>query len=95
MSTVTVTIARDPEAPEWWLAHFAFRGESYTTQGAIVDEARFMAADLVKLLGAADDTVIDFVLDARETVSAVLARRVTPSLLADGNDRQSFAAAKS
>jgi hypothetical protein len=74
MSAVTVTIVRDPEAPEWWLAQFDFDGESYTTQGAIVDEARFMAADFLKLLGAADDTVVDFVLDARETVSALLAR---------------------
>ena len=95
MSTVTVTIVRDPEAPEWWLAHFTFGGESYTTQGAIVDEARFMAADLLKLLGAAGDTIVEFVLDHRETVSAVLARPVTPSLTADGDGRGPFAAAES
>ena len=95
MSTVTVTIVRDPESPEWWLAHFAFRRESHTTQGAIVDEARFMAADLLRLLGADDDTVIEFVLDDRDTVSAVLARPVTPSLIADGDGREPFAAAES
>jgi hypothetical protein len=74
MSTVTVTIVRDAESPEWWLAHFTFCGESYTTQGAIVDEARFMAADLLRLLGAGDDSLIEFALDDRETLSAVLAR---------------------
>jgi hypothetical protein len=74
MSTVTVTIARDAESPAWWLAQFTFRGESYTTQGAIVDEARFMAADLLQLLGAGGDCLIDFVLDDCETLSAVLAR---------------------
>jgi hypothetical protein len=95
MSTVTVTVVRDAESPEWWLAHFTFRGESYTTQGAIVDEARFMAADLLRLLGAGDDCLIEFVLQDRETLSAVLARPVTPSLIAEEEVEKPFAVTKS
>ena len=95
MSTVTVTIVRDAESPEWWLAHFTFRGASYTTQGAIVDEARFMAADLLQLLGAGGDCLIDFVLHDRETLSAVLARPVTPSLIAEEETVKPFAVTES
>ena len=95
MSTVTVTLVRDRESPEWWLAHFALRGESYTTQGAVVDEARYMAADLLRLLGAEDETLIEFILDDRETVSAVLARPVIPSLAAGEGATGAFAAAES
>jgi len=80
VNEVTVTILRDPESPAWWLANFTWAGESYTTQGAIVDEARYMAADLLKLLGADEHTEAAFLLNDRATLSAVLAHPVTPSL---------------
>ena len=83
MNEVTVTILRDPESPGWWLANFTWADQSYTTQGAIVDEARYMAADLLKLLGADEHTEVAFVLDDRATLSAVLAHPVTPSLIAE------------
>ena len=83
MNEVTVTILRDPESPDWWLANFTWADRSYTTQGAIVDEARYMAADLLKLLGADDHTEAAFLLDDRATLSSVLAYPVTPSLSAD------------
>jgi hypothetical protein len=83
VNEVTVTILRDPESPDWWLANFTWADQSYTTQGAIVDEARYMAADLLKLLGADDHTEAAFVLDDRATLSAVLAHPVTPSLVAE------------
>jgi hypothetical protein len=57
--------------------------QSYTTQGAIVDEARYMAADLLNLLGADEHTEAAFLLDDRATLSAVLAHPVTPSLVAE------------
>ncbi|MDP9107230.1 MAG: hypothetical protein M3N49_15030 [Candidatus Eremiobacteraeota bacterium] len=83
MNEVTVTILRDPESPEWWLANFTWADQSYTTQGAIVDEARYMAADLLTLLGADAHTEAAFVLDDRAALSAVLAHPVTPSLVAE------------
>ncbi len=83
VNEVTVTILRDQESPEWWLASFTWADQSYTTQGAIVDEARYMAADLLKLLGADEHTEAVFVLDDRATLSAVLAHPVTPSLAAE------------
>jgi len=83
MNVVTVTIHRDPESPEWWLADFAFDGRSHTTQGAVVDEARYMAADLLTLIGAAAETEVTFVLDDHATLASVLAHPVTPSLLSD------------
>ena len=83
MNAVTVTILRDPESPEWWLGNFAWGDRSYTTQGAVVDEARYMAADLLKLLGADDQTEVTFVLDDRAALSAVLAHPVTPSLITE------------
>ena len=89
MNEVTVTILRDPESPDWWLANFTWADQSYTTQGAVVDEARYMAADLLKLLGADEHTEARYVLDDRATLSAVLAHPVTPSLVAEaaGTDR--------
>ena len=83
MNAVTVTILRDPESPPWWLANFTFGDQSYTTQGATVDEARYMAADLLTLMGAGADTDVMFVLDDHETLASVLARPVTPSLIAE------------
>jgi hypothetical protein len=83
VNEVTVTILRDPESPDWWLAKFTWADQSYTTQGAVVDEARYMAADLLKLLGADEHTEAAFVLDDRVTLSSVLAHPVTPSLAAD------------
>jgi hypothetical protein len=82
VNEVTVTILRDPESADWWLATFTWADQSYTTQGAVVDEARYMAADLLKLLGADDHTDVTFVLDDRASLSAVLAHPVTPSLIA-------------
>ena len=81
MNEVTVTIRRDPESPDWWLANFTWGDQSYTTQGTVVDEARYMAADLLKLLGADEHTDATFVLSDCATLSAVLARPVTPSLV--------------
>ena len=83
MNAVTVTILRDPESPEWWLANFAWGDKSYTTQGAVVDEARYMAADLLKLLGADEQTEVAFLLDNHATLAVVLAHPVTPSLVTD------------
>lgn len=81
MNIVSVTILRDPESPEWWLANFTFDGRSYTTQGAIVDEARYMAADLLQVIGAGPETEMEFVLEDRQLLSSVLANPVTPSLI--------------
>jgi hypothetical protein len=92
MNVVTVTILRDPESPEWWLANFTLDGRPYTTQGAIVDEARYMAADLLKLLGAEEDTEITFVLDDCAPLASVLARPVTPSLLTAESEAEPVAA---
>jgi hypothetical protein len=83
MTAVTVTILRDPESAEWWLASFTFGDRSYTTQGAIIDEARYMAADLLRLAGADVDTEVTFLLDDRETIASLLARPVTPSLITE------------
>jgi hypothetical protein len=83
VNAVTVTILRDPESPDWWLASFTSGDRSYTTQGAVVDEARYMAADLLKLLGADDATEVTFVLDDHASLTSVLAHPVTPSLVAD------------
>ncbi len=80
-----VTIGRDPESPDWWLANFTWADQSYTAQGTVVDEARYMAADLLKLLGADEHTEATFVLNDAVTLSAVLARPVTPSLVDDAN----------
>lgn len=60
MTTVTVDIARDPEAPEFWLASFVFAGRDYVTQGYTIPEARFMAGDLLRLEGAQDETTVHF-----------------------------------
>ncbi len=60
MTTVTVDIARDPEAPEFWLASFVFAGRDYVTQGYTIEEARFMAGDLLRQKGAQDDTTVHF-----------------------------------
>ncbi len=58
--TVTVDIARDPEAPEFWLASFVFAGRDYVTQGYTIAEARFMAGDLLRQEGAQGDTAVHF-----------------------------------
>jgi hypothetical protein len=85
VNEVTVTITRDPESPDWWLASFTWADQSYTTQGTVVDEARYMAADLLKLLGADEHTEATFMLNDGATLSAVLARPVTPSLVDETN----------
>ncbi len=95
MNSVTVTIRRDPECPDWWLAHFALDDRPYGTQGATVDEARYMAADLLKLVGAAEDTVVTFAYDDRESLASLLARPVTPSLISDEEAAADLAAAAS
>jgi hypothetical protein len=81
VNEVTVTILRDPESPNWWLANFTWADQSYTTQGSVVDEARYMAADLLKLLGADEHTEATFLLNDGVTLSEVLAHPVTPSLI--------------
>jgi hypothetical protein len=58
MTTVTVDIARDPEASQFWLARFAFSGRDYTTQGYSIEEARSMAGELLRQEGACDDTMV-------------------------------------
>ena len=80
VNEVTVTILRDPESPDWWLANFTWADQSYTTQGRVVDEARYMAADLLKLLGADEHTEATFMLNDGASLAAVLAHPVTPSL---------------
>jgi len=91
MNTVTVTLLRDPETSGWWLANFTLGDRSYTTQGAILDEARYMAADLLKLVGADADAEVTFELDDRETLSSLLARPVTPSLFAEPDTSRAVA----
>jgi hypothetical protein len=81
VNEVTVTIMRDPESAGWWLANFTWANQSFTTQGRVVDEARYMAADLLKLLGADEHTEATFVLNDGATLSEVLAHPVTPSLV--------------
>jgi hypothetical protein len=83
MMDVKVRILRDPESPEWWLAKFEYGGRSWCTQGAIVDEARYMAADLLTIAGVDEDALITFTYNDRETLKALLARPVTPSLLSE------------
>jgi hypothetical protein len=86
MSAVSVRILRDPESPDWWLANFTFGDRSYTTQGTIIEEARYMAADLLRLAGADADTAVTFTLDDTETLSSVLVHPVTPSLIGESGD---------
>jgi hypothetical protein len=62
MTTVTVDIARDPEAPRFWLAGLAFAGRDYMTQGYTIEEARSMATSLLRQEGAQDDTTVRFVI---------------------------------
>ncbi|MEA2687550.1 MAG: hypothetical protein QOD51_157, partial [Candidatus Eremiobacteraeota bacterium] len=83
VNIVTVTILRDSESPGWWLANFTWDDRTYTTQGAVVDEACYMAADLLTLMGAGPETEATFLLDHHETLASVLARPVTPSLHAE------------
>jgi hypothetical protein len=79
MNAVQVTILRDAEDAHrhWWLAHVAFNGRPYVTQGETVDETRFMAADLLATLGASDDTVIAFDVADEATVGGLLGRSAT------------------
>jgi|GEM_PF-4150480 len=79
MNSVQVTILRDAEDPEhhWWLAQVAFNGRPYVTQGETVEDARFMAADLLATLGATDDTVIAFDVADEATVGGLLGRPAT------------------
>ena len=79
MNSIRVTILRDAEDPaqHWWLARVAFNGRPYVTQGESVEEARFMAADLLATLGAGDDTVIAFDVADEATVGGLLGRPVT------------------
>jgi hypothetical protein len=94
MKSVTVKILRDPEDRNFWLARFRFGGRSFCTQGAIVDEARYMAADLLKLMGAAEGTTVTFAYDDRESLSSLLAHPVAPSLLSDEEAEADLAAAE-
>ncbi len=60
MTTVTIDIARDPEAPEFWLASFVFAERDYVTQGYTIEEARFMAGDLLRQEGVPGDATVRF-----------------------------------
>jgi ADP-ribose pyrophosphatase YjhB (NUDIX family) len=63
MTVANVKIARDPEAPESsFLAIVRFDGEEHATQGDTVDEARFMAADLLRTLDVPEETTVRFVV---------------------------------
>jgi hypothetical protein len=62
MTTVTVDIARDPEAPRFWLASFVFAQRDYVTQGYTVDEARSMAGQLLRQEGAPESAAVRFVI---------------------------------
>jgi hypothetical protein len=83
MKTVTVRILRDPESPAWWLAKFRYGGRSWCTQGAVVDEARYMAADLLTIAGVPHDAMVTFTYNDRESLTSLLAHPVTPSLLSE------------
>ncbi len=76
MNPVRVTIFRDAEdeAQHWWLAQVTFGGREHVTQGETIDGARFMAADLLKMLGASDDTVIAFDVREQCTIRDLLER---------------------
>jgi hypothetical protein len=78
MNPVRVRILHDVEDAQqkWWLAHVAFNGQPHVTQGKTVDEARFMAADLLAVLGAPDETVIVFDVADEATVGGLLGRPV-------------------
>ncbi|MBV8298611.1 MAG: hypothetical protein JO083_03495 [Candidatus Eremiobacteraeota bacterium] len=77
-------ILRDPEDPEeGWLAKFEYGGRSWCTQGAVVDEARYMAADLLTIAGVEEDALITFAYNDRESLKSLLAHPVTPSLLTE------------
>jgi hypothetical protein len=78
MTTVTVDIARDPEAPRFWLASFVFAGRDYVTQGYTTEEARFMAGDLLRQEGAQEDTTVHFDIHD-EAPLATLPRAYAPS----------------
>jgi hypothetical protein len=79
MTTITVDIVRDPEAPEFWLASFVFAGRDYVTQGYTIEEARFMAGDLLREEGARDDeTAVRFDIHDEVPLST-LPHEFTPS----------------
>jgi hypothetical protein len=82
MNAVTVTLLRDPESPGWWLANFTLGDRDLTTQGATVDEARYMAADLLRLMDADARTEVTFALDDHESLASLLAHPITPSQIA-------------
>lgn len=71
MTTVTVDIARDPEAPRFWLASFGFAERDYVTQGYTVDEARSMAGQLLRQAGAQESSTVRFVAHDEIPLSAL------------------------
>jgi hypothetical protein len=79
MTTVTVDIARDPEAPEFWLASFVFAGQDYVTQGYTIEEARFMAGDLLRQEGAPDDAIVRFPIHDEAPLAALPREYVPPA----------------
>ena len=84
MTNIKVRILRDPEDPkEGWLAKFEYGGRSWCTQGAVVDEARYMAADLLTIAGVEDDALVTFAYNDRESLKSLLAHPVMPSRLSE------------
>ena len=71
MTVANVEIARDPEAPEFFLAIVRFGDEEHGTQGSSVDEARFMAADLLRTCDVPEETTVQFVIRDEARLAAL------------------------
>jgi hypothetical protein len=77
MTVVNVEIGRDPECLQFFLAVVRFDDEEHATQGYSVDEARFMAADLLRTLDVPEEALVRFVI-RDEAPLATLPRAYTP-----------------
>jgi len=71
MNVADVTIARDPEAPEMgFLVQARYGGEEYATQGESVEDARFMAIDLLRTWDVPTGTIVRFTIHDETTLTA-------------------------
>lgn len=80
MTVANVEIARDPESPRFFLAVVRFDDEEHATQGSSVDEARFMAADLLRTLEVPEQTIVRFVIHEEAPLSALPRARAALTL---------------
>lgn len=71
MNVADVTIARDPESPETgYLVLARYRGEKYATQGDSLEDARFMAIDLLRTCDVPTGTLVRFTIHDETTLTA-------------------------